>query len=173
MTCNSSVQVCDAAKLRLHGYAVSNYFNIAHAALLEKGAQFAIVRTRASQENGFLEHSPMGKIPVLETPAGWLDETVAILEYLEDSIETPALHPTDVYQRARGRQIINIVQLYVEAQVRSLFPGVFFGGTNAPGQVAAVREMLDRASGALTRLIQPTPFVLGTTLSYADLFLFY
>jgi glutathione S-transferase len=110
---------------------------------------------------------------VLEASEGWLAETVAILEYLEDAIEGPALHPADPFLRARGRQIMNIVQLYVEAPVRSLFPGVFLGGTNSAATVEAARSTLDRATAALDRLVAPAPFVLGEGLSDADLFAFY
>jgi glutathione S-transferase len=160
-------------RLRLHGYAVSNYFNVARAALIEKRAAFDVVTARASQDAGFLAMSPMGKIPVLETPHGWLAETVAILEYLEDTIAVPALHPADPYLRARGRQVINVIQMYIEAPMRSLFPGVFFGGSNEANIVANARVTLDRGTAALNRLLRPAPFLLGPALSYADLFAFY
>lgn len=160
-------------RLRLHGYPVSNYFNIAHAALLEKQATFEVVSLRASREPHFLALSPMGKIPVLETPHGWLAETIAILEYLEDTIDSPTLYPTDAFLRARARQIINIVQMYVEVPARSLFPGVFSSGTNSMSAVNAARETLDRSTAALNRIARPAPFLLGAALSYADLFAFY
>jgi glutathione S-transferase len=161
------------AALRLHGYAVSNYFNIARAALLEKRAAFEVVSVRASREREFLSISPMGKIPVLETPQGWLAETIAILEYLEDTIDAPALYPADAFLRARGRQVINIVQMYIEAPSRALYPGVFFGGSNNSAIVDTAQETLSRATAALDRLVQPHPFLLGAMLSYADLFAYY
>ncbi|WP_296257821.1 MULTISPECIES: glutathione S-transferase family protein [unclassified Pseudomonas] len=159
--------------LRLHGYAVSNYFNIAHAALIETATDFELVTTRASQQPEFLAISPMGKIPVLQTPEGWIGETVAILGYIEDCLPRPTLHSAEPLQRARERQLINVVQLYVEAPVRSLFPGVFMGGINSPISVAAARITLDRATAALRRLVAPEPFLMGASLSYADLFAFY
>lgn len=161
------------APVRLHGYAVSNYFNIVRAALMEKDVDFDIVTVRASQDSEFLAHSPMGKIPVLETPQGWISETIAILEYIEDTQSGPRLHPVDPYRRARCRQIINIVQMYVEVPVRSLFPGVFMGGQNSRETEEAARSMLRRASDALGRLGAPWPFLLGKELSYADLFSYY
>lgn len=161
------------APLRLHGYAVSNYFNIAHAALLEKGTHFDVVSTRASQDETFLAVSPMGKIPVLETPQGWLAETVAIIEYLEDSLDGPPLRAADAFRRGRERQLINVVQLYIEVPLRSLFAGVFMGGSNSPQSIAAARITLDRAIGAMRRLIDPRPFLMGEHLSHADLFAFY
>lgn len=159
--------------LRLHGYAVSNYFNIAHAALLETGLDFELVTTRASQQAQFLAVSPMGKIPVLETPHGWIAETVAILGYLEDILSVPTLHAADPFRRARERQVINVVQLYVEAPVRALFPGVFMGGSNSAPTIEATRIGLDRATLALRHLVAPQPFLMGSRLSYADLFAFY
>lgn len=159
--------------LRLHGYAVSNYFNVMHAALIEKQVAFEIVTQRANQSPELLAHSPMGKIPFLETPQGWLSETVAMLEYLEDTLGGPYLHPADRFQRARVRQVINLVQLYIEMPVRSLFPGVFLGGQNSPATVDAARAMIARASAALTQLGCPSRYLLGDELTYADLFAFY
>jgi glutathione S-transferase len=161
------------SKLRLHGYPVSNYFNVVRAALIEKQCDFEIVTVRASQEPAFLVHSPMGKIPVLETRHGWLAETVPILEYLEDTEGGPRLHPADPFLRARGRQVINIVQMYVEAPVRSLFPGVFGGVPNGEVLVESVRQMLARATAALAHLGLPRRYMLGEQLSHADLFAFY
>src|SRR3546814_11435296 len=71
-----------AMTLRLHGYPVSQYFNAARAALIEKGTDFQVIPTRAAQDDAFLAPSAMGKIPYLVTPHGSIAETVAILEYI-------------------------------------------------------------------------------------------
>lgn len=159
--------------LRLLGYPVSNYVNIVRAALIEKQLDFDFVPTRASQDVAFLALSPLGKIPVLETGEGALSETVAILDYLDDAFPAVPLRPDRPFVAARARQIINIVQLYVEAPVRQLFPGVFMGGANAPATEAAVRAMLGRSTAALARLLAPEPFLFGDRPGQADLFLFY
>lgn len=159
------------ATLRLHGYAVSNYFNIAHAALLESGASFEIVESRASQSPEFLRVSPMGKIPVLETPDGWIAETVAILGYIEDCF--PGMLPAEPYARARQRQLINLVQVYIELPMRSLYPGVFMGASNSNAAIETARQTLDRAIDALRRLAQPQPYLAGEQAGHADLFAFY
>lgn len=159
--------------LRLHGYPVSNYVNTARAALIEKGLTFEMVVTGAAQDERFLGMNPMGKIPVLEDGGFFLGETVAILEYLDDLHGDPSLRPDDLRSRAHGRQIINVVQMYVEAPARTLFPGVFMGGRNSEDAEATARTALDRASLALRRLLAPSPFLLGERLSQADLFAFY
>jgi glutathione S-transferase len=159
--------------LRLLGYPVSNYFNIARAAMIEKGLDFDFALTSASQDEAFLAMNPMGKIPVLETPSGNLGETVAILEYLDDVFPERSLRPADPFKRALSRQIINLVQMYVEAPARSLFAGVFMGGTNTPEALASARVTLDRSTFALSKLMVPKPFVVGAAISQADIFAFY
>jgi glutathione S-transferase len=161
------------SSLRLHGYPVSNYVNTARAALIEKGLPYEMVIAGAAQDDRFLGMNPMGKIPVLEDDGFFLGETVAILDYLDDRYPEPLLRPVDLFVRSRGRQIINVVQMYVEAPARSLFPGVFMGGRNSAETEGAVRAMLDRSTAALKRLFAPSPFLLGDTLSQADLFGFY
>lgn len=162
-----------AATLRLHGYPVSNYFNIARAALLEKGLPHEIVETRATQDTAFLQRSPMGKIPVLETGGGWIAETIAIVEWLDDVYPDRLLRPVDPMIAARGRQLINILQSYVEAPARSLFPGVFAAGETETATVDRARAVLDRSTRALASLAADGPFLLGPALSQADLFAYY
>lgn len=159
--------------LRLLGYPVSNYVNIVRAALLEKEVPFELVVTRASQDAVFRELSPLGKIPVLETGDGALTETVAILDYLDDVFPEIPLRPEAAFARARARQTINIIQLYVEAQARQLFSGVFMGGTNPPATESSVRAMLDRATAALSQLLSPAPFFFGERPGQVDIFAFY
>lgn len=159
--------------LRLLGYPVSNYVNIVRAALLEKQLPFEFVIARASQEPDFRRLSPLGKIPLLDTGEGYLSETVAILDYLDDEYPGVPLRHPDSFSRARSRQVINLVQLYVEAQVRQLFPGVFMGGSNPAATETSVRAMLDRATAALAQLLTPFPFLFGERPGQVDLFLYY
>ncbi|TAM12639.1 MAG: glutathione S-transferase family protein [Nevskiaceae bacterium] len=163
----------DTSPLRLHGHAVSNYFDAVHAALIEKKVDFELVGTRASGSAEFLAMNPMGKIPVLETPSGYIAETVAILEYLEDTIPVPALYPRDAFQRARTRQIMNVVQCYIEAPARSLYPGVFMGATNSAAVVNTAQLTIDRGGRALAGLAEFRPYLVGKSITNADIFSFY
>lgn len=159
--------------LILHGNPVSNYVNVVRAVLLEKSLEHRLIVRSAAQDEAFLALNPMGKVPVLETPDGPLAETVAIIEYLDDRYPDVPLRPADTYRRAQARQLVNVVQVYVEAPTRSLFPGVFMGGTNTAAAVDAGRTTLDRAVQALRRLMRPEPFLFGAEPTSADLFAFY
>lgn len=162
-----------SARLRLHGHPVSNYFDAAYAALIEKGVSFELVDVLASQTPEFLALNPLGKIPVLETPSGYLAETIAILEYLEDTVAAPRLYPQDAWLRARARQINNVVQCYIEAPARTLYSGVFMGGTNSAAAIEVARPTMERGARALAGLIELRPWFVGSDFSYADLFSFY
>jgi len=71
--------------LKLHGFSISNYYNMAKIALLEKGIEFEEVDTQPSQENDYLSMSPMGKVPCLETDHGCITEVDAILSPVRPS----------------------------------------------------------------------------------------
>ena len=62
--------------LVLHGFSSSNYYNLVKLALLEKQLPFEerLVYTGASDDYrpDYLELSPIGKVPCLETSAGML-----------------------------------------------------------------------------------------------------
>jgi glutathione S-transferase len=52
-----------------------------------------------AQTDEYLAKSPRGKVPCLETSHGFLNETDAILNYLEESHGGAALLPADPYSR--------------------------------------------------------------------------
>lgn len=159
--------------LVLIGSSVSNYVNVVRAALLEKGVAHRHDPRGGPRDPGFLTRNPMGKVPVLETETGPLAETVAILDYLDDRFADMPLRPADPYARARMRQAINVLQVYVEVPARVLYPHVFAGGEADAGTIAAVRGTLDRAIGALRGLLGGGAFLGGSEFSQLDAFAFH
>ncbi|MDE1011722.1 MAG: glutathione S-transferase family protein, partial [Paraburkholderia fungorum] len=68
--------------IKLCGFALSNYYNKVKFVLLEHGIPFEEVFVKPSQEEAMLEHSPLGKVPYIQTEQGDLCESQAIVEYL-------------------------------------------------------------------------------------------
>ena len=66
--------------LKLHGFVSSNYVNMVQLALYEKGLPFEFVTVFPDNSPEFLAHSPRGKVPILQTEHGFINETSAILE---------------------------------------------------------------------------------------------
>ena len=88
--------------ITLYGWAISNYCNKIKLVLLEKDIPFTEVEVFttqigaiSSQNAELLKYSPIGKIPFIETKQGFLSESQAIFEYLEEAYPQKPLYPDD------------------------------------------------------------------------------
>src|SRR4051812_31872125 len=63
----------------------------------------------AQHEAAQIARSPLGYVPCLEVDGRPLAESVAIIEWLEESFTQPALYPADRWARARVRQLVELV----------------------------------------------------------------
>ena len=158
--------------IEFYGVALSNYSNIVKTALLEKGIPFDAIMTRPSQDPEYLAKSPMGKIPCIRTEEGFLCETQPILDYLEEFKPEPRLLPTDAFQRAKVRELVQSLELYVELVARRGI-GVIFG-REVPASVSeSIARDLPVGAAAISRLVQFSPWIAGEQFTYADLFGYY
>jgi|AZII01.1.fsa_nt_gi glutathione S-transferase len=158
---------------KLYGFPVSNYYNMVKLTLLEKGFEFEEVITRPSQENDFLNKSPMGKIPCLEVEEGPLSETNVIFDFLEDLSSDVPLYPENAYQRAKVRELSKSIELYLELVCRQLLGAVFFGAPADEQLNEKVNVELDKGVAALNRILIFSPFAAGEVMTYADFMLYY
>lgn len=150
-------------------------------ALIHKGieAKYVAVNLLEGEQNasGYKARNPMGFVPALEVDGRLLGESVAILEYLEETHPTPALLPRDAWLRARARQLVELVNagtqplqnLYV---LRTLY-------TSEDERAAWSRKVITRGLDALEATLNEIRksegvtgvYSLGDELSVADLFL--
>ncbi|MEZ5597992.1 MAG: glutathione S-transferase family protein [Pseudomonadales bacterium] len=158
--------------LKLYGAPLSNYYNMVKCALLEKQIPFEAVMNPPSQEETYLAKSAMGKIPCLETDQGYLAETHAILDYLEDLQPSPALLPADAFARAKVRELVQSLELYIELVARRGL-GVLFGREVAESVKDSMRADLPKGIAAVSRLCRFSPWIAGDTFTYADLFAYW
>ena len=154
--------------LKLGGFAVSNYYNKAKVALLEKGIPFDEVYCTTSQDEAYLKRSPMGKVPYLEIDGQFLCESQVICEYLDDRYPEKPLYPKDLLERARVRELIAVMELHMELVARRLYTQAFFGGTVSDEIKKQVEKDLAKGVRAFKQLAKFAPYVAGASLSYAD-----
>ena len=105
----------------LHGYFRSSTSWRVRIALGFKGGSFETVPVHLLRDGGqqhsesYRELNPVGEVPTLEVrgPDGALvarlAQSVAILEYLEETHPEPPLLPADPLQRAKTRQLVEVV----------------------------------------------------------------
>ena len=154
--------------ITLHGFAISNYYNKIKLVLLEKDIPFEEALTYPSQDEALLKRSPLGKIPFIETEQGCLSESQAILEYLEEVYPEKPLYPTDPFERARNRELIQHLELNIELIARRLYKEAFFGGVVSEETKQEVKERVETGLAGLVRLAKFSPYLLGSELTAAD-----
>lgn len=109
-----------------------------------------------------------GTIPALLGPDFVLTETDAIIEYLDETHARSRLMHGDALRRARVRMLSRLVDLRLEAAVRSLFGHVAPAGRDA-AQVARARDQIVAALDVLEWAFDPDgPFCLDASVSMAD-----
>ncbi|MGB1755961.1 MAG: glutathione S-transferase family protein [Pseudomonadales bacterium] len=157
----------------LHGFAYSNYYNMPKHALLYKGVSFEEDLVYPSAQ-GYGKLSPALKVPSLTTDDGQhLSEASVLCEYIEEAYPDKPLLPSDPFARNKNRQLMRMAELYLELPNRRLLP-YSFSGQPAPEQlIAEVVAVVDRGINSINALTTFNPWVLGSALTMADIYLFY
>jgi glutathione S-transferase len=158
--------------IKLYGSPLSNYVCMVKTALIEKQIPFEMVAARPSQDPAWLAMSSMGKIPCIQTDSGYLAETRAILDYLEESSPTPALLPADPFARAKVRELAQSVELYLELVARKGY-GFLFGREVPESAKAELARDLPKGLAAVGKLVKFSPWIAGEQFTYADLVAFW
>ncbi|MFZ6765474.1 glutathione S-transferase [Undibacterium sp. Di26W] len=154
--------------ITLCGFALSNYYNKVKLALIEKSLPFEekLVWTGRSPE--LLMHSPLGKIPYIETPEGSLCESQVILDYIENLYPEHPLLPANPFAVAKLRELITFIELHLELPARELYTEAFFGGKVTDEVKAKVEKKLTHTIPAFASLAKFDPFVGGKEFTMAD-----
>ena len=157
--------------LKLYGFPVSNYFNMVKLALLEKGVAFEEVTARPSQKDEFRARSPMGKIPCLEVADGFISETDVILDYIEEL--HPGHFPTTPFGRAKARELMRVLELYIELPARRHFGHALFGAPLNQAALEEVKPAVEKGLAALKQLAGNGPWLGGAQFSLLDIYAYY
>lgn len=156
--------------ITLCGFPVSNYYNKAKMALLEKGVAFTeeTVMTKNTDE-AVLSASPLAKIPFIKTDKGGICESQAILDYLEAAYPNPPLLPADAFARGKVSELNTFIDWHLEITARQLYSQAFFGGAPLSDEAkGSIRKQLEKNIAAFKRLAKFAPYVAGDTFTQAD-----
>jgi glutathione S-transferase len=165
--------------LVLHGYRYSVYNRIARLVLTEKGVAYDRVEVNpfaADLPAAYLQIHPFGRVPTLVHDDFALYETQAISRYVDRAFAGAALQPSETRALARMDQIIGVVDAYgYWPLVRQVFSHGFFrpkrGLQVDPAELAEGLEAAPRFLTAIEALMSKEVFLIGRTLSLADLHL--
>ncbi|MBT4522475.1 MAG: glutathione S-transferase [Halieaceae bacterium] len=159
--------------IKLHGLRMSNYYSLAKALLIEKNLSFEEVKAPPSQEESYLERSPMGKMPSIEVDGRFLSESLAIFEYLERLQPEPPLLPDDPFVAGKTMELVCHLKLDVELVARRCLPELLFKKPISEETKSEVRADLAKGIKAVSRLAVCEPYAMGDEFTIADFYAFY
>mgnify|MGYP000022795818 FL=1 len=159
--------------IKLHGFSSSNYYNVPKLALLEKGVDFEEIVSYTGvgpkYKPEYLDKSPLGKVPALETSEGFISESRAILEYIERAYPQHSLLPSSPFDIAKVQELSQFIELYFELVARRLVVNLLTGLKPDPTVVKEVEASLDKAAAALSKLSTFEQFAYGDQFTLADI----
>ncbi|TYC48562.1 glutathione S-transferase family protein [Rhodobacterales bacterium] len=163
--------------ITLYGADYSVYVRSVRLAMEEKGIEYRLVPVDVfvPEDVGedHLARHPFGKIPALDHDGFQLYETAAILRYVDEVMDGPALQPDDPRHRARMDQILSILDNYAYP---TLVWGIYVervsktrsGDTADEVAIASAMGRARTTVNALETFAQDTPFLLGERPTLAD-----
>jgi maleylpyruvate isomerase len=167
--------------ISLHSYFRSTCAWRVRIALAIKGLSFELFPVHLLRDGGeqhrpeFQKQNPLEQVPVLEVNLGStlfrLTQSMAIIEYLEELYPTPPLLPEGAEQRARVRQLAEIINSGIQP-LQNLRTQQEFR-TLGIDPTAMVRGFIQRGLAALEHIARGSAgrYLVGNELTYADVFL--
>lgn len=159
--------------IQLYGLAMSNYYSLTKALLIEKGLDFEEIKAPPTQKPDNLERTPMGKMPSIGVDGQYLSESLAIANYLDHIQPEPALLPSDAFAAAKTMELICHIKLDVELVARRCLPEAFFGQSVSDETKESTRADLTRGMAAIDRIFVGAPYAAGEAITLADFYTFY
>jgi maleylpyruvate isomerase len=159
--------------VKLYGYWRSSASWRARIALNWKNVAYEYVPVNllkgAQRDEAYRAINPMGQVPTLLLDDGrQLSQSMAILEYLEETAPRPSLLPSDPYLRARTRQLAELVNAGIQPlqnteTVRQL-------KSRGIDEKPWLQEFVGRGLDALEASAQPHAgqVLVGDEVSYAE-----
>lgn len=159
--------------LKLYGFPVSHYYNMVKHALLVKGVAFEEVLVMPGTVEAYLDISPLGKIPSIETEHGFLSETSAILEYIDMTFGQTPLSPSDPWAHVKMKELMQIIDLYIALQGRPLIAASMGLAQPEQAKIDEAAQILIKSFTAIAKLGEFKPYLLGEQMTLADIMLRY
>lgn len=142
-------------------------------ALMLKGCEFSENRLYP-QVPELLALTATGKIPAITTTSGHhISETSVILDYIEEISPQPSLYPETAERRAQTRQLIKVIELYLELPSRRLMADFFARRKPQDALATEVLKSFTKGCEVINQVTDIQPYLLGKNLTVADIFMRY
>jgi glutathione S-transferase len=136
---------------------------------------FHKVDLRAGEQKNpdHLKRNPFGVVPVLDDDGFVIYESRAIIRYLDAKLPGIALTPTEIHQRTRMDQFMDVEHSYFSGPaldlVRQLHWGPMRGETPDQTIVDAAKAKVELALDVIEAVLTDQPYLAGPAFSLADI----
>lgn len=164
--------------MKLYSFFRSSAAYRARIALNLKGVSYEIVPVHLSKDGGkhrleaFRSINPQMRVPVLVTATGpVLVQSLAIIDYLDETYRDPPLLPTDPVARAHVRAVAQIIACDIHP-LNNTAPLNYLKGPLGHDQatiIAWYAHWIQIGFEAVEALIKPGPYAFGDQVTIADL----
>jgi maleylpyruvate isomerase len=164
--------------VKLYSYFRSSAAYRVRIALNLKGIAYETASIHLVKDGGhnkrpeFRAINPQMRVPVLVTPAGdVLIQSIAIIEFLEETHPDPALLPKDPIARAKVRSLAELIACDIHP-LNNIGPLRYLKNAMAQEQSAIdawYHHWVVAGFEALEALIEPAPYLCGDQVTIADL----
>jgi maleylacetoacetate isomerase len=161
--------------VQLYDYFRSSAAYRVRVALHLKGLDYNSVAVNLvdgdQRSNDYLALNPQGLVPALTTGAGdLLTQSIAILEWLEETWPEPALLPAEPLARARVRAMVQTIACDIHPlnnlRVLNYLTGTL--GVSDEARLAWYHHWIDLGFSSLEQLVTGSDYCFGTTATLAD-----
>ena len=164
--------------MKIYGHPWSINTRKVLAALAEKGGEAELVFINVPVGEHLAQthaaRHPFLKIPVLGDGDLVVYETIAIMRYLDRTLDGPALMPSSAREGARADQWISVASSYFIPLVHPLLVETIFrrhlGGERSAATIEAGRSAMRRPLDVLDAYLASNEYLAGTQFSLADLY---
>lgn len=122
----------------------------------------------------FIKLNPSSQVPVLQIDGHSFTESVAILEYLEETRPQPALLPSAPSERAQVRQLVEMINAGIQPKQNLAvlrYVDANFGGE--PARLKFAKNFVEKGLQAVEQVLQTTAgkYCVGDRITFADIVL--
>ena len=159
-----------SSDVALYGHWICPFATRVEFALHQRGIDHDLVDVPPSAVRGpdfvlpaeFLEHSPRLEIPMVRVGTDYLADSIPVLEWLEHSVEAPALLPTDEAVKTLVRERM----AWIDRRAFRPMIGIYYGVE--PDDIAKASEALADALAEMGRWTAETGWLVGVAPSLAE-----
>jgi glutathione S-transferase len=161
------------ANVKVYGFPLSGFTRTARMALLEKDVAFDFEGLDFGSDAHRALH-PFARMPILDHDGFVLYETSAIIRYVDQAFDGPALQPADLRAGARMEQWISTHNHYFIATIvwELLLPRLLYQPQGKPVDEAKIAEAVPEMEHQLAvaeQTLSHAPYFAGDAMSLADL----